>query len=175
MISIIRATENDSSVLSQISRDTFKESHGISAPIKEISSYIFEKYNKETLKNELADSRNIYHLLYYNEEVVGYSKIILNSPYRKDAGKNIAKLERIFLLKKVYDKKLGLELLNFNLNFMEEHRQSGAWLYVWVENERAISFYKKNGFRIIGSYDFKISKNHTNPNHQMFLDFSNNF
>jgi ribosomal protein S18 acetylase RimI-like enzyme len=45
------------------------------------------------------------------------------------------------------------------------------WLFVWKENQRAIHFYKKAGFHIIGSYDFRLTETHSNPNHQMLLKY----
>ena len=172
MTSIIRATEEDSLSLSELSKQTLMESHGRSAPKEDMDQYIALKYNEETIKAELRDPANIYHLLYYKEELVGFSKINLDIPYTEGVDKHMAKLDRIFLLKKVYDLKLGVELLTFNLNFMKHHHQTGVWLFAWTENERAIRFYKRNGFVIVGSHDFKISENHINPNHQMFLNFS---
>ena len=172
MTSIVRASTKDSLRLSNIAKQTFIESHGRSAPQEDIDKYISEKYTEQTLKDELSKPENIYHLLFYKEEFVGFSKIMLNIPYTKGGDMKTAKMDRIFLLEKVYDLKLGRQLLRFNLNLMKEHLQTGAWLYVWTENARAIQFYKRNGFRIVGSHDFRISANHTNPNHLMFLDFS---
>ena len=121
MTSITRATEADSLRLSELSKQTLIESHGRSAPKEDMDQYIALKYKEETIKAELRDPSNIYHLLYYNDELVGFSKIILNVPYKEGVDKNMTKLDRIFLLKKVYDLKLGVELLTFNLNFMKQH------------------------------------------------------
>lgn len=172
MTTITRASEDDSLCLSEVAKRTFIESHGRSAPEEDINDYITEKYTETTLREELGNPANIYHLLYYDRELVGFSKITLNCPYEENGALNTGKLDRIFLLQKVYGLKLGNELLTFNLNLMKEHHQTGAWLYVWIENERAIQFYKRNGFVLVGSHDFKISENHTNPNHQMYLDFT---
>lgn len=172
MTSILRATEDDTLSLCELSKQTLLESHGKSAPKEDMDDYILKKYNPETLKAELRDTGNIYHLLYHNGVLAGFSKIILNVPYKEGVDQNMTKLDRIFLLKEVYDLKLGVELFNFNLNLMKKHRQTGVWLYAWTGNERAIKFYTRNGFKIVGSHDFKISENHSNPNHQMFLDFS---
>ncbi|MEO6819055.1 MAG: GNAT family N-acetyltransferase [Ginsengibacter sp.] len=172
MTSIVAATEDDTRILCELSKQTLMESHGNSAPEEDLDQYILENYNEKTIRAELKDPKNIYYLLYHNEELVGYSKIILNVPYKDGVDKNMAKLNRIFLLKKVYDQKLGVKLLTFNINLLKQHHQAGVWLYTWTENERAIKFYKKNGFKIVGSHDFKISDNHINPNHLMFLDFS---
>lgn len=37
------------------------------------------------------------------------------------------------------------------------------------KNHRAVNFYLKTGFQITGSYDFKLSDTHSNPNHRMLL------
>ena len=171
MVSIVRATENDIELLVELSRQTFLESHGHSASKEDIDKYVDEKYNTEVLKQELADENNIYHLLYYNNKAAGFSKIIFNSPYINAAEKNITKLERIYLLAAFHDLRLGGQLFEYNIQLMKSNNQSGVWLYVWKENQRAIQFYTKKGFVIIGSHDFKISDNHSNPNHQLLLRF----
>ncbi len=67
-------------------------------------------------------------------------------------------------------KNLGQVLFDYNLKLATENNQSGIWLYSWVENERGLKFYKKNGFEIIDEKDFKISENHVNPNYIMFKE-----
>lgn len=87
--------------VSNLAKETFIESHGRSAPQEDIDKYILEKYPEEILKEELRDPANIYHLVYYNGELVGFSKIILNCPFKKVTDRNTAKLDRVFLLKRV--------------------------------------------------------------------------
>lgn len=169
MTSIVKATENDSHLLSEIAKLTFIESHGTSAKTEDLNFYISQKYSENVFKEELLNNKNSYYLIYYNNIIAGFSNIILNSPYLNSDVRNIAKLERIYLKKEFYDLKLGLELFEFNVNLARKNDQKGIWLFVWKENQRAINFYKKNGFVITGSYDFKISDTHSNPNHQMFL------
>jgi len=171
MVSIVRATQNDHSLLSSIATLTFLESHGASAPPGDINNYVAKKYSAEIMKEELSDPKNIYHIIYNDAEAAGFSKIILNAPYAGSAIPNITKLERLYLLQQFYNLKLGATLFHFNVNFIKEYHQAGIWLYVWKENERAVNFYKKNGFTIIGSYDFPVSETHSNPNHQMLLRF----
>ena len=171
MTSIVKANEKDSELLSEIAKLTFIESHGHSAKPSDINVYVSEKCSTDFFKKELSDSKNIYHILYQDGRGAGYSKIILDTPYPESHSNNISKLERIYLLKEFYNLKLGLQLIRFNIDFSKRNNQSGIWLFVWKENQRAVNFYKKNGFVIIGSYDFKISETHSNPNHQMLLKF----
>ena len=171
MILIKKANENDASLVAELAKTSFIESHGHSAQPGDINSYITKNYNDDSIREELLDSKNIYYIIYYNDEAAGYSKIVLNSPYTHSAIANISKLERFYLLKKFYNLNLGRRLLEFNIDLMKQNSQTGVWLYVWKENPKAINFYTRNGFRIIGSYNFKISESHSNPNHQMLLEF----
>ena len=55
--------------------------------------------------------------------------------------------------------------------FKEINKQAGIWLFTWVGNQRAIDFYLRCRFKIIGSQKFKVTETHYNQHHQMFLDF----
>lgn len=169
MISIEKADESHAHLLSELAEITFIESHGTSAKEEDINNFITEKYNPETFAAELIDSKNNFHLIYYQDRLTGFSNIIYNFPYADGKIEPLAKLERIYILKEFYDLKLGYQLMEFNIALARENGQKGIWLFVWQENERAIKFYKKNGFEVIGSFEYKISKTHSNPNYQMLL------
>ncbi len=171
MSKIEKANEANSELLAEIGKVSFIESHGSSAPLEDIGRYINGKYTREILKAELSDAKNIFHLIYSEEKIAGYSKIILNEGISTLNVKNITKLDRLFLLKEFYDLKLGFELLQFNIELSKKNNQVGMWLYAWKENYRAVRFYEKNGFEIIGSHDFALSETHSNPNHVMFLRY----
>ena len=145
MTTIRKATVADVELLAELGRQTFIESHGHSAATEDVETYINTAYNPEACKQELEDANNIYHFIYYNNQPAGFSKIILNSPAQAVAVINITKLERIYVLKEFYNMKLGLALLNFNIELSKNNNQSGMWLYTWIENERAVNFYKKAG------------------------------
>jgi ribosomal protein S18 acetylase RimI-like enzyme len=170
MASIIKANCEHAALLTNLARQTFLESHGHSASAADINTYMDEQYREEAFMHELLDPANIYHIIYHDGIPTGYSKIILDCPY-PNSPERIAKLERIYILEQFYSLKLGWQLFQFNRQFAKNSNQAGIWLYVWKENTRAISFYTKAGFEIIGSHDFRISATHSNPNHQMLLKF----
>jgi ribosomal protein S18 acetylase RimI-like enzyme len=102
--------------------------------------------------------------------MIGYSKIIYNSPTVFVEEKQVCKLERLYILQSHYDKKLGWKLFEHNLNLAKSNQQKGFWLTVWTENNRAIKFYERIGFSTVGVVDFKVG-NQYNPNYVMFLSF----
>lgn len=171
MASIQQATISNASLIAGIGARSFIESHGHSAAPADISAYVASKFSLAAIEEELNDTKNIFHIIYHNDKPAGYSKIILNCTYPGIESKNVTKLERLYLLQEFHDKKLGLQLFSFIADLSKKEKQEGMWLYVWIENERAVAFYKRAGFEIIDHGDFKISENHSNPNHIMYLKY----
>ena len=167
MTYILKAGVRDGGLLAEIGRRTFIESHGSSASAEDIERYVSDTYQEDLIRAELDDPNNLYHVLYHGGQPAGYSKIILNASHRNIEKPNVTKLERLYLLKEFYGRRSGYELLNFNIELSVQYRQCGMWLFVWKENHRAVRFYERTGFKIIGSHDFRISDTHSNPNHQM--------
>jgi len=130
MISIVKAGEKDFQLLSEIAEVSFIESHGRSANLEDIKMYVSEKYDENIFKEELSDTKNIYHIIYYNNNPAGYSKIIFDAPYAESKIKNITRLDRIYLLKEYYDLQLGSALFRYNKDLAKNNHQMGMWLYV---------------------------------------------
>jgi ribosomal protein S18 acetylase RimI-like enzyme len=171
MISIIKATSNHSKIIADIGNISVEEAHRGSCSANDLNQYLEKHYNTEAISAELSDVNNIYHIIYFDGEPAGFSKIILNAEHSNILHKNITKLDRIYLLSKFFDRKLGLELLNYNIALSKRNNQYGIWLFTWVGNTRAVNFYQKNGFVIIGSHNFQVTPTLYNLNHQMFLHF----
>jgi diamine N-acetyltransferase len=171
MISIIKATERDCNSIASIGKISIVDSHGDSCSTEDMNEFLERNYNSDAIKEELNDINNIYYIIKYNDETVGFSKIILNAKHANIATENVTKLDRIYLLKEFYGLKLGFELLNFNIALSKNNNQSGMWLYTWIGNNRAIDFYRRAGFTIIGSHKFYVTKTHYDVSHQLFLNF----
>lgn len=171
MFKIEKATSKDALMLSMVGKTAFLEAHGHSAPKNDIDNYIINNFNEENFKKELENATNLYHTIYFNDTIAGYSKIVLNATNDNISSKNSTNLSRLYLLKEFYGFNLGKELFDFNIDISKENNQKGMWLFVWVENFRAIRFYEKMGFVKVGKFDFKISETHYNPNHVMYLEF----
>lgn len=171
MVSITQATEKDSDSIVGIGKVSVEESHRGSSSAEVMNEFLERNYNNDTIRKELSDINNIYHIVRYNDQPAGFSKIIFNDRHPGIALENVVRLDRIYLLKEFYGLKLGLELLNFNIELSKKNDQSGMWLYAWIGNTRAIDFYLKAGFTVIGSHQYYVNETHYDESHQMFLRF----
>lgn len=130
MISIVKAQVKDAALLAGLATQTFIESHGHSAAAADIEAYVAKNYTPAMLQAELEDPANIYHIQYYHKLPVGFSKIILNTPYEGSPGNAITKLERIYLLKSYYGTNLGPALMDFLIHLMKkENKPASGFMY----------------------------------------------
>jgi diamine N-acetyltransferase len=172
MIRIKRAGEKDVANIVSIGNIAVFAAHRSSLPDEALQEYLSKNYNTDTITTEIKNEANIYHLIYNNDEAVGFSKICLNSKHANIAGENITKLDRIYVLPQFHGLKLGIQLLSYNITLAKENNQTGMWLFTWVGNEKAINFYTKVGFTIIGSHQFQVTAAHYNLNHHMLLNLA---
>ena len=171
MLQIITPDISHAKIIAQLGAQSFIESHGSSASKPDIEKYVNEKFTVEQFKKELSDPAAIFRLMYSDGKPAAYSKIIPSCANPLLAEKKVCKMERLYVLKDYYDKKLGQPLFDDSVRIAKEMLQKGLWLNVWTGNPRAIRFYEKQGFKIIGETSFKISENHSNPNYWLFLEF----
>ena len=170
-ILIRRATINDTDTIARIGRIAVGDAHRASCSHEDMEHYLDTHYNAEAIGQELANAANIYHLLFYKGTPAGFSKIVLDATHPNVALRSTTKLDRIYLLSDYFDLQLGHQLLNENIAFSRQNRQSSMWLFTWTGNERAVNFYKRNGFTVIGDHMFKVSDTHYNPNYHMLLTY----
>ncbi len=171
MVSLVRLTSTDAELLSTIGGTSLIESHGHSATPQIMHEYVDKSFSAEVCRNELKDESNIFYAIFYNNEPAGYYKIILNKPHPAVALQPVTYMERLYLLSRFYDLKLGQQLMLHAVDLSKSSGEKGMWLNVWKENERAIRFYQKQGFETIGESEFVLTATHANPNWVMMMEY----
>lgn len=170
-ILIRAANENDVKAIVDIGRIAVKEAHQNSCSEADMQQYIDANYNDAAILNELQEPANLYQLLFCDDKPAGFSKIVLNATHPNIEEVPATKLDRIYLLPNYFDLKLGYKLLSHVIELSKAKGQNCMWLFTWIGNERAISFYRKVGFEVIGEHSFKVTDTHYNPNHHMLLRY----
>jgi ribosomal protein S18 acetylase RimI-like enzyme len=113
-----------------------------------------------SLKAKAIKKNRVFH-----DSYTGCAKVTLR-------GKNPLKISRIYLLQKYIGKGYGKILMTRALREAKERNCDSVWLGVWANNYSAIGFYKKLGFREIGSHPFEFG-NEMHNDLIMELEFDN--
>jgi ribosomal protein S18 acetylase RimI-like enzyme len=107
-------------------------------------------------RRELLDPVALTVLALSEETIVGYGKVRLRSEATSIASNDGAEIQRLYVANAWHGSRLAYELLR---TLIEAASQSGAeciWLGVWERNARAIRFYEKAGFVVVGEHEFSL-------------------
>ncbi|NOT74914.1 MAG: GNAT family N-acetyltransferase [Cyclobacteriaceae bacterium] len=168
---IFKASSEHVEILSTLGAETFYASHKDSAPAQEIFTYMRKIYTLESIRKELTNSSNIYHLIEHESKIVGFSKIAFDMGHPSIQSEHVSKMNQIYLLEPFHGLRLGTKLLNYNIELSTLNGQTGMWLIVWVGNTTAITFYKRHNFSIVKQDQFHLTGSHVSPCYIMFLDY----
>ena len=157
------AEKKDAEYIALLARITFTETFGhFFRDRQDLLNYYDSTFSVEKIERSISKSNNIYWISFIDRLPVGYAKLKLNSKSEFIESENICQLQKIYVLKDFLSMKIGLELQNLLLEKAKELEFEKIWLSVLNSNERALNFYKKNGFEKIGNHDFQIGKENFN-------------
>ncbi|MGB0930145.1 MAG: GNAT family N-acetyltransferase [Chitinophagales bacterium] len=142
--------------LKQISRKTFSDAFASMNSKENMLLYLSTAFSDEKLSAELTEENSQFYFAKYREETVGYLKISFDSVQTDLQDKDAMELERIYIKSTFQGKGIGKKLLSQAISIAQKKKVNYIWLGVWDKNEKAIQFYKKNGFEIFSSYSFQM-------------------
>lgn len=139
-----------------ISRSTYSHTFASSNTPEDMEDYLNKAFNTHQLTQELIEKEAVFYFAKWNEKTVGYLKFNFGKAQTEQLPGNGMELERIYVLHDFQGNRIGEQLLAFTLKTAQEYQLDYVWLGVWEKNLKAITFYQRNGFEIIGSHPFQM-------------------
>ena len=158
---------DDATMLSELGAKTFYDTYARDNTPENIDSYISKSFSKEIQLNELSDTNIVFLIAELENEPVGYAKLKLDSKDESITGTKVIEIERIYSLQEYIGKGIGKALMQAAIDEAKQKACDSIWLGVWEKNPRAINFYKKWGFREVGSHIFTIGND---PQRDLILE-----
>lgn len=155
-ISIEVGEIEDADDLSSFAAKAFRDTYGSENEPERMQRYVAESFATSRVASELSDTKSHFFLA-RNERnrIVGYAKLLESEPEPCVGGEAI-EIERIYVDSGAKGRGIGGKLMQ---RCIDEARAAGfpiLWLGVWIRNERAVAFYKKWGFEIVGTHVFVL-------------------
>ena len=149
-----QCTYDDIIELRNFSHKTYFETFAAMNTPENMAAYLHKAFNLEKLHAELLNEASSFYFLYSDNALAGYLK--LNEAQAQTEFQDAASLEieRIYVDKRFQGKGFGQHLIDYAIQMAGRKHKEYVWLGVWEQNEKAIRFYKKNGFYKIGSHSF---------------------
>lgn len=156
-ITNLRKTETkDLDVLQEISLGTFSEAFETQNTQEDFAAYTRQRFSKAQLLAELTHPLSTFYFAEQNQQVVGYLKVNEGEAQSELKEKEGLEIERIYVRRAFYRRKIGQQLLNKALALAQKKQKTYLWLGVWEKNLEAIRFYERNGFYQFDQHCFML-------------------
>ena len=149
-------TTEDAKMLSELGARTFYDTFAKDNTPENIDAYIEKSFSPRLQFNELSQPDVVFLIAEVEGIPVGYAQFILNSKDESIQGTRALELRRIYAAQEYLGKGVGKELMLATLDEARRRGCDSVWLGVWEKNQRAIDFYKKWGFREVGTHKFLV-------------------
>ena len=163
---------SDLNQLQGIGRRAFAETFSSDNSEENMQTYLDEKFSEVNLEKELSDKDSRFYFAVLDERVVGYLKINFGTSQTEIKDPRALEIERIYVPKGFHGLKVGQILYEKAIDVAREKGLDYVWLGVWEKNERAIGFYKKNGFVEFERHIFRLG-NDAQTDIMMKLEINN--
>lgn len=155
-ISIVKATTDNLLELQVIGRTTFYETFKEYNTESDLTKYLNDSFSLKKLTAEINNPNSFFFLAKNQDNVIGYLKLNIGSAQTESMIENALEIERFYVLKAFHGTGVASKLYFTAQEFAFDRQLKRIWLGVWENNERAIKFYKKQGFEEFSQHIFKL-------------------
>ena len=157
-ISLRQCRMADIDELRTLSIQTYYETFAAFNTPENMEEYLNRAFDREKLRRELSDKNSMFFFLLSDEKPAGYLKVN-EAPSQTDVNDPASlEIERIYVSGEFQGEGLGRYLMDQAIRMAVERKKKYVWLGVWEKNEKAIRFYKRNGFCQIGTHSFDMGE-----------------
>jgi diamine N-acetyltransferase len=158
LTSIRLAEEIDAAPLAQLAERTFRETFGAMNGAGDMDLHCRNSYGEDIQAAEIRDPNRTTLLCHAGDDLIGFGQLRWGSAPSCVAATRPAEIQRLYVDRPWHGKGVARDLMASLLGKAAEGGADAAWLGVWEQNPRAIAFYAKCGFEIVGDHVFVVGK-----------------
>jgi ribosomal protein S18 acetylase RimI-like enzyme len=157
-ITFRKAELADALRLSVLYKQVYIQTYATEGVTTEFANFISKQFAVEKIENTIINHPDNIILAVYKDNLVGVAEIELN---KKCPVNNIIgpELNKLYVLEWFCGMGVGHGLLKEIEKIVSGKGIKEMWLWVYILNERAISFYERQGYQWIGNAFFQMEFN----------------
>ena len=159
-VTIRPAGPDDNQLIAALGRRTFADSFGADNHPRDMERYLQRAFSPAIQAAELADPSSCFLIAESVKQPVGYARLVGSpAPACVPAARPV-KLQRLYADKRWIGCGIGAALMRACIRTARQRGNDGLWLGVWGKNDRALRFYRRWGFKQVGSQPFVLGSDH---------------
>ncbi len=158
MLSIRHATPTDAALLAGLGRRTFYDSFAADNTPETMAAYLAGAFSPQKQAAELADPGTLFLIVEDDGQTAGYARLKAGPAPACISGIRPLEIVRFYACQEWMGKGVGARLMQACIDEAKQRRADVLWLDVWEKNPRAIAFYHKWGFAVVGEQGFQMGE-----------------
>jgi ribosomal protein S18 acetylase RimI-like enzyme len=155
-IQVRSANPGDNVLLAEMGAQTFSDAFGPDNTPEDMALYLKNSFSPEIQATELADPASLFLIAEVDRSTVGYARLYEGQQPEAITGFQPIEIVRFYARTNWIGHGVGAALMRACLREAENRGCDTIWLDVWEQNKRAIAFYKKWGFKEVGTQLFRL-------------------
>lgn len=155
-VALRRAVAGDAPSIAVIAERTFRDAFGAHNSPDNMDLHCTRHFGPDIQAREIAERGLMTTLALEEGQIVGFTQVTLAKAHPSVAAKHAAELNRIYVAAEQQGKGVAQALMRDALAIALAAGADCLWLGVWEHNSKAMAFYRKFGFEIVGSHAFML-------------------
>lgn len=155
-IDIRRAGDDDAHELALLAESTFRDAFAAVNTAADMQAHCAATYAADIQLAEIRDTRRETWVVDAGGQLVAYTQLRLDAVSPLISGERPIEIQRFYVSASHHGRGLAHTLMQFVLDRTAAIGSAPVWLGVWERNPRAIAFYRKWGFEVVGGQTFKL-------------------
>ena len=154
--SIRIATAADAEMLTEFARRTFHDAFAPMNSPENMEAYMSQNFTSRIFSAQLADRRAIFLIAEIETTLAAFAKLYDGDVPDCVGGFAPVEIERFYVDRQFHGMGVAQTLMQACFDRARQSGHETVYLGVWENNHRAIAFYRKCGFDVVGSHVFQM-------------------
>ena len=153
-----RGTASDAASLAEFAERTFRQSFTKANPAENMELHCAANFGADIQGRDLSDPRQVIQIAAKSGELAGFMQLRLERPTTCIEALRPVELHRIYVEREWQGRGIAQELMRAAVFAAARSGSDWLWLGVWEHNPKAIAFYNKYGFELVGEHPFMLGR-----------------
>lgn len=150
------ATVDDAGPLAALAEATFRATFADTNSAQDMDQYCASSFGTALQLQEIKDPDLVTMVADQGGELVAFGQLRRGSAPACVRAVRPAEIRRLYLDRAWHGQGLAQQLMAALMTRAESWQADAVWLGVWEHNPRAVAFYEKSGFRVVGDHEFVL-------------------
>jgi ribosomal protein S18 acetylase RimI-like enzyme len=157
-----RAGPQDAEVLARFAERTFRDAFSTQNSSENMDALCASAYGESIQRREIVDPDRETWLAQRDGSLLAYSMLKRGDTPQCVRGARPVEILRFYVTATAQGTSLATRMMELMLERCRALNGDVAWLGVWEHNPRAIAFYRKHGFEVVGAHIFRVGQDEQN-------------